>query len=318
MWGKSLHNISNVFIVNLSACDLITATSIIPFDTDFILRGYYNYGTFICGLKETAFMFSLSSSIINLLLLTLERFIQILYPYKHKNVFRRINVVVMLLLSWSYYGVIALFPLMYNPNAANGAGGTCFILLPPHYVTYQVTVNFFMPLLCILVMNVNIFRIAGRHAMCIQSQIDSLRRNTKRHKMVVVTSFLANYKAAKTIMVLVSLFLICWLPYMILVTANQICNLCSPREVTWVGNAINYSSIIFNPVLYGLNNRRLRKVVTRNLLGCFQQNNYNSSKLMNRFTRSSSGGLTVKKECSSINVDNSPSSGHHQWSCVLN
>ena len=268
IWRRSLYNAGNVFIVNLSICDLITATSTIPFDTDFILRGYYNYGTFICGLKETVFMFSLPSSMVNLLLLTVERFIKIIYPYRYPNIFIKKNVILVLLLSWSYYGIVALFPLMYDSNASHVADGKCFVSVPLHYVSYQLTVNFFIPLCCIITMNMMIFRTARRHARCIQKQMSSIG-NSRRRQRFLTTS--VNYKAAKTIMILVGLFLVCWLSYIILVTANIMCDICHPREVTWLGNAINYSSIALNPVLYGLHNKQIRQVIIRQLVGCFKQ-----------------------------------------------
>lgn len=289
IYGRNLHNIGNTFIVNLAICDLITATSTVPFDADFILRGHYNYGSFICGLKETVFMFSLPSSIFNLFLLTFERFIKILYPYHYKKVFVRRNVFLLLFTTWTYYGMVAASPLIYNSDAIYGQNGICYIRLPPYYITYQIVVNFSLPLICIMIMNLLIYRIARKHSLCIERQKSSLTDSPKRsfHRFSPTSLFTANYKAAKTIMILVGLFLVCWLSYIFIVTANVLCNLCQPREVTWFGNATNYSSIAFNPVLYGLYNKRIRKVITRNITTCFkkQSNNFASLRMLTGRTK---------------------------------
>ena len=71
------------------------------------------------------------------------------------------------------------------------------------------------------------------------------------------------YKAAKVIMKLVGLVVICWLSYIILSISNVLCDGCHPKEVTWGGSAINYSTVVFNPLLYGLLNKNIRKVLFR-------------------------------------------------------
>lgn len=270
---RILYDTSNVFMVSLSVCDLITASLTVPFDTDFILSGHYNHGPILCGLKETMFLLSLPSSIVNLLLLTVERFAKICYPYKYTVLFTRHNVMFMLIISWSYCGVVALFPFMYNISAVHTEGGVCYINLPPHYVTYQLVVNFFTPLLCIITMNMLILRTARKHANCIEKQKNSVHvfSSGKRHVSSVTTFFSANYKAAKTIMILVGMFLVCWLSYIIIVTANVICSQCHPREIIWLGNVINYASLALNPLVYGFHNKQIRKVFIRQFVGCFKQ-----------------------------------------------
>jgi hypothetical protein len=69
-------------------------------------------------------------------------------------------------------------------------------------------------------------------------------------------------------MVLFGVFLFCWLTFIVLVVWNILCRICHPREVTWTGNAINYSSVILNPLLYGLLNKKVRKVLWRRYTVC--------------------------------------------------
>ena len=57
LMNKILHSPTNAFVVNLAFCDLFTAVSILPFEIDFLVSGYYRYSRFVCGLKETIFIF---------------------------------------------------------------------------------------------------------------------------------------------------------------------------------------------------------------------------------------------------------------------
>ena len=73
-----------------------------------------------------------------------------------------------------------------------------------------------------------------------------------------------NLKAAKRVALLVGVFLVCWLSYIVVVAINFLCG-CTPQELTWVANIVNYSSTAINPILYGLLNKTIRREV-RNML----------------------------------------------------
>ena len=250
--NKILYSSTNIFIVNLAVCDMITAMTTLPFETEFLLRGYYGLGRFLCGLKETVFMFSLPSAIVNLFLLTLDRFVLIVFPHRHKDIFTKTNIFIIIIASWSYTLIVAFFPLMLNPNAVDVQHGSCYVTFPLSYSIYQVLVNFAIPLASILLMNVMIYRVAKRHT----------RNNHKNNTASV------NFRAAKIIMTLCGVCLFCWLTYIIMVLSNILCSVCHPRWLTWSGNALNYSSIALNPILYGLLNTKIRTVLFNKYCPC--------------------------------------------------
>lgn len=256
---RRLHTISNYFIVNLAVCDLLTALSTLPFDSEFLIRGYYNHGMVLCALKETAVMFSLPAAIVNLLLLTTERFITILFPFHHEKLFRKRKVILVIILSWTYFLLVAFFPLMYDKNAVQTVDGYCYVNFPMNYIYYQIFFNFLTPLCCVFVMNTLVFRVASKQAHTIRRQRSSVVSRSHSKKR----TFAANYKAAKTIMILVGNVFVCWLTYIIIVTSYVFCGLCLPREIVWIGNAVNYTSIAVNPIIYGLLNKRIRNIIFR-------------------------------------------------------
>lgn len=254
IWNKTLHSSTNVFMVNLAICDVITALTTLPFDAYFLLARYYGLGQFVCGLKETVFMFSLPSAILNLLLLTFDRFILIVFPHKHKDLFTRRNIYVVIIATWFYNLTIAFLPLIFNSNAVTVGCGVCYILYPLMLPVYHVLVNFTLPLVSILGMNLAIYQVAKKHG--------------HKHKK---NSVRVNFRAAKIIMILCGVCLFCWLTYIVMVMSNIMCNVCHPRWLTWSGNAINYSSIALNPILYGLLNKKIRNVLLEKYCRCFRR-----------------------------------------------
>ncbi|XP_057303782.1 alpha-1A adrenergic receptor-like [Hydractinia symbiolongicarpus] len=257
--AKRLHTIANVFIVNLAVCDLIMAALIMPFDAEFLLRGYYSHGDILCGFKEVALMFSLPSSVVNLLLLTLERFITVTFSFQRHIIFSKRNIALLIFVSWSYTLLVAIYPLMHKTHIVFVEQGFCWMEIPFEYVLYQLSANFLAPLLCIIILNILLFKVASKHEIAIRNQIQTSQRNQS------MLSYIANMKAAKTVLLLVGVFTFCWLTFIILVTANVLCHICHPREVTWTGNAVNYLSVALNPLLFGLRNKHIRKEMVRKI-----------------------------------------------------
>lgn len=260
-----LHSTTNTLIVNMAVSNILLAVCVLPFEFHFIVRGHYDLGYFVCGLKETIFMFSLPSQIVNLLLMTFERLIKILLPYRYESIFRKRVVQMMIVITWSYTLFVALFPFILAPLTSHPLvhvkQGKCWTYLTIHYIFYQIMGNFITPIVFIVGMNLKIFCIAQRHYRDIQLQTNHLNVHTTSKSKA--RNFTANFKAAKTVMMLFVVYSACWLTYILIVIANVACSICHPRELTWTSNAINYSSVALSPMLYGLRNVDIRKVVLR-------------------------------------------------------
>ena len=288
---KKLRSISNIFILNLAICDFITASACVSFDADLFIRGYFPYGTFVCGIREVAFMMSLPGSVGCLFWLSMERFVTIMFPFKRRAIITKKTVTGMIIITWSYTLCVALFPIMYNPDAVIVYYGACFMMFPLiEYGLYQAVVNFLFPAICIIIVNVTLLKVATKHARIIRKQ--HINHRNKNRKLL--PRVLANIKALKSIVFLVGVFVFCWLTFIIMVTANILCGVCHPREVTWIGNAINYSSVVLNPLVYGYSNRKIKKQIRRNFLKFY----------CTTFIKKRSNNILLKKFSSRSNFDN--------------
>ena len=280
--SRSLHNIMHVFIVNLAISDLITSAGTMPFDVDFMLRGYFDHGLVACGIMHFTFLISLPSSVLNLVLLTSERFVSVVAPFHRIRYLKRRNVIIVLTVTWLYTCIVALFPLVYKEDSITVSMGRCLIQNPISYDIFQIIANFLIPIIYICFANIVLFCVSNKHATRIRSlsvvaamepfnsgdskdsgmsqpvaPMRAKRRSSgRRNSMRTITK---NTKAAKRLALLVGVFLFCWLTYIILVATNLSCGVCHPRELTWVGNIINYSSSAINPLLYGLLNAKIRR-----------------------------------------------------------
>ena len=182
---------------------------------------------------------------------------------------------------WTYTLVTATFPLMYQSNAARIEHGYCWLKFPIGYQIFQVTANFLIPIVFIIAVYVKLFMISCAHAnktartinaigAILLNPMDVADGNSKPHKctkpkkLTCCAMLYRNLKASKRIALLVGVFLFCWLPFIILLAVNYVC-LCIPREITWLANVINYSSVAINPLLYGFLNKQIRKEVSKKI-----------------------------------------------------
>ena len=267
---RRLHSVFHVFIVNLAISDVITATGSIPFDVEFMFRGYFSHGDIACGVMNTVFLVSLPSSVFSLTLLTAERLIGVLYPCRINQIMTKNVVVVSIITMWTYVLLVGLFPIMYNRHAVMVVQGNCFLDLPLGYNIFMLFVNFVIPIVLICGANIVLLSIAQKHCRKQTRRVTLLSHSTmsvsdrigsRSPHSVKLTK---NLKAAKRVGLLVGVFLMCWLSYIIVVASNFIC-WCNPQELTWIANIVNYSSTAINPILYGLLNNTIRREV-RNML----------------------------------------------------
>lgn len=258
VYKRKLHTVTNILIVNLAIGDMFTAIFVVPFDVDYLIRGYFPDNIAACGFREVSFMLSLPTSVVSLLLLTFERFISVSFPFKRIRYLTKKNTYILITFSWCYTFLVAIFPIIYDKNAIFVDFGLCGMGFPMEYIFFQMFGNFLAPIIVICSMNIFLFRIASKHAIDIRkkSLIDASHSRKARPSML---TFGANLKAAKTVLLLVGIFLLCWLPFIIMAVHNILCDACHPREVTWTGSALNYASIFINPLLYGLRSREIRR-----------------------------------------------------------
>ena len=268
---SKMKDYSHVFMINLGIGDILTSVFVVPFHVDMLLREKFIHGKELCGISQIFFMLSLPSSVINLTLLTAERYINVRFPYKGKLYITKTTLIVVIVTSWTYSLLVSLFPVMYNPKGSiSVVKERCSFEFPRSYSVYQVIANFVVPVLIIVTLNILLFGIARKHALKMRQsgRIPSLltvgspndcstNRLSKYHTSFV--TFGNNIKAAKRLSLLVGVCLLCWLPYIVIVLVNILCNSCHNALATWIGNAINYSGTFLNPIIYGMMNKSVRK-----------------------------------------------------------
>lgn len=221
--NKSLRTRTNYFIASLAWADLLVGAISIPGWLAIIIAGCG--GSSLLLSVWTAFdMLAGIGSIFHLMALSWDRLCAIVWPLRHRLYSRR-KYIGILCLVWGLSSVVSGLSVIGNKNDTK---------------TYNVSVIilcFFVPLLGIVIAQGTIFyRI---HRARDRSGEHRSSRHIKRE-----------IRAAKTISIMIMLFVLGWLPFFIMALVNYIKHVAYSPNAVMAVKFLQYSNSFFNPILY--------------------------------------------------------------------
>ncbi|XP_022805870.1 histamine H2 receptor-like [Stylophora pistillata] len=252
---RKLRTKLNCFLASLAFSDLLLMGITVPLELEYHIQKKFIHGVVICELMYTIHFLALSSSSLNLLAVSVYRYITIAFPFSARLV-RPIHIVATIAVLWLYAVMTALLPLMgWRLRPSLIKYNLCVFSIEPEYVMFILTVNWVIPALIVVILYVMIFRIARIHAIKIARQ--QVLREYERIRSPL-------FKCAKTLGKIAIVCLICWLPYVtetILLLSHG--SSLVPRAVHLIFILCYYANSAINPFLYAGLCTDFREVFTK-------------------------------------------------------
>ncbi|CAH1259230.1 HTR7 [Branchiostoma lanceolatum] len=287
--ARKLRRPANYLIVSQAVADLLVAMAVMPLSLTNELEGKWGLGKPLCDLWISVDVFCCTASIINLCMISVDRYLAISHPLSYR-VHRTSRVMLMLVsVVWIISALISVPALLGWGDGNEYDGKTCLINQDVGYTIYSTLGAFYIPMLVMLVLYWRIYITVQRH------KHSSLRRTyvtrmspsvAERNVNVNVAndaptgssgaangrvqtaekpkppetkriSLTKEYKAARTLGAIVGAFILCWLPFFVLAIIRPFCNdTCRiPPVVDGVTLWLGYANSALNPAIYGgLNN----------------------------------------------------------------
>lgn len=252
---------TSLFILSLAVSDLVTAILAIPFDVYVILaNGLWFHGEATCKVWTTVYLLTIPTSNLTLLVLSIDRYKTLSEPlnqFRGRQSMTRGRILCYIAALWIYTLLCALLPhtgwkiWQLLPQSVNG--GVCVFSGSRLYNILVSWFHFILPALAMCVIYIMIYRQIRRHTRAVRPIDSPVTQNTQANLLLQ-----RNIRAAKRIAVIVSVFLLCWVPYSILSIIGNMCNQCLvkiPHEVFSVTLMTGYLNTALNPILYSFNNR---------------------------------------------------------------
>ncbi|XP_026224784.1 trace amine-associated receptor 13c-like, partial [Anabas testudineus] len=205
---RQLHTSTNLLLLSLAVSDFLVGLLVMPFQI-LLAEPCWLLGDLACILCSFLPFITVPASIVNMVLISVDRYVAVCDPlhYTAKITPKRIRISV--LLCWIYsvfYNFLFLFDNLKQPGRYNSCYGECVISVNG---AVDLVISFIIPISSIIILYMRVFVVAVSQARSMRSHIAAV----KLQRSVTVTVKKSELKAARTLGVVVAVFLMCYCPY---------------------------------------------------------------------------------------------------------
>ncbi|XP_054459669.1 alpha-1D adrenergic receptor [Anoplopoma fimbria] len=295
--NKHLQTVTNFFIVNLAMADLLLSIIVLPFSASLEVLGCWVFGRVFCNIWAAVDVLCCTASILSLCVISIDRYIGVKHCLKYPTIMTEKKAIAILLLVWLSSTVISVGPLLGWKEPPPVDDRICSITEEPGYALFSSLFSFYLPLMVILIMYFRVYVVARRTTKSLEAGMkrernksmevvlrihcrsvmeDARRSSSKSNKnhpfrsslSVRLMKFSREKKAAKTLAIVVGMFILCWLPFFFFLPMGAFFPALKPSEtvfkvVFWLG----YFNSCINPMIYPCSSKEFQRAFTR-LLRC--------------------------------------------------
>ncbi|XP_065159178.1 dopamine D2-like receptor isoform X2 [Atheta coriaria] len=161
---RTLQSATNYFIVSLALADLLVAVVVMPFAVYVLVNGAWTLPSFVCDFYIAMDVTCSTSSIFNLVAISIDRYIAVTQPIKyakHKNN-RRVWLTIVLV--WVISVAIGSPIVLGLNNTPNRIPDAC-LFYNSDFIIYSSLSSFYIPCIIMMFLYYNIFKALRRRAI---------------------------------------------------------------------------------------------------------------------------------------------------------
>ncbi|XP_074511903.1 somatostatin receptor type 5 [Sebastes fasciatus] len=237
---SKIESVTNIYILNLAIADELFMLGL-PFLAVQNTLQSWPFGSFMCRLVMTVDCINQFTSIFCLTVMSIDRYLAVVHPirsskWRRPQVAKVVNGTV-----WALSFLVVLPVVIF----ANRAGGTCNIAWPQPaniwaaaFIIYTSTVGFFCPLLII--------------CLCYLLIVFKVRSSGKKVHATSTKRRKSERKVTRMVVIVVAVFVFCWLPFYALNIINLMVSLPSEYQgLYYFVVVLGYANSCANPIVYG-------------------------------------------------------------------
>ncbi|KAF7655170.1 hypothetical protein LDENG_00060010 [Lucifuga dentata] len=240
---RHLRTVTHYFIVNLAVADLLLSATVLPFSAIFEILDRWVLGRVFCNVWAAVDVLCCTASIMSLCVISVDRYIGVSYPLRYPAIVTKHRVLLAVMLLWVLSIIISIGPLFGWKEPAPEDESICKITEEPGYAIFSAVGSFYLPLVIILAMYCRVYVVAHRESQGLKegqkttksdsecvilrihrgnttvSEDEALRSRT--HFALRLLKFSREKKAAKTLGIVVGCFVLCWLPFFLVLPIGE-------------------------------------------------------------------------------------------------
>lgn len=309
--NRNLRTITNMFILNLAAADILVSALSMPVTMVTIIKERWVFGDTACVALGFLTILSFIASVMSLAMIAISRYYYIVMWKTYRNSFTKRRALIYGAMVWFMSISLASPPLFGWAEYRFIPGKSyCFVYWPSnvYYMFFMITVCFFGPLSVTGFCYYNILSFTrnakrnvavSRNNVTPQSlsqepsanetqiknsiysvpeldggegrkpEMDTQRNETaiteldinedNKSKMREFQVTAEEARITNTLLVIVSLFIICWAPFAVTMFFDMYFPKPLPRAVDIISLFLGYLNSVCNPIVYGVSNSTFRR-----------------------------------------------------------
>ncbi|KAG8444569.1 hypothetical protein GDO86_009653 [Hymenochirus boettgeri] len=254
---RQLHSPTNFLILSLAVTDFLLGLLVMPYSMVRSLTSCWYFGDLFCKLHSGLDMALSTTSIFHLFFISLDRYYAVCKPlHYHKSITTNV-IEIFLFISWSI-SCLYSFGLVFSKVHTEGiqeimmtlsCTGSCSLVFNKIWGTISALVSFFIPGSLMVAIYMHIFSVANNHAKLVHNN-----RNPQPDKPDIKfkVSLKTESKAAKTLSIVMGVFILCWLPFFTLIIVDPYIHFAASEDIYSVALWLGYLNSALNPIIYAL------------------------------------------------------------------
>uniref|UniRef100_UPI0009B3485E trace amine-associated receptor 13c-like n=1 Tax=Monopterus albus TaxID=43700 RepID=UPI0009B3485E len=240
---RQLYNPTNFLLLSLAVADFLVGLFVMPLQI-LLTEPCWFLGDLVCVLCFFLNCITVNASVVNMVLISVDRYVAICDPLRYPTKITQKRVQVFVLLCWIYsifYSFLGLYDNLKQPGRYNSCYGQCAVNING---AVDIVLFFILPITAIIILYMRVFVVAVSQARAMRSHITAVTLQLT----VTVTVKKSELKAARTLGVLVAVFLLCYCPYYCATFSGYDIMMGSSVEVFM--SFLMYFNSCLNPVIY--------------------------------------------------------------------
>uniref|UniRef100_UPI0037E7165A trace amine-associated receptor 13c-like n=1 Tax=Semicossyphus pulcher TaxID=241346 RepID=UPI0037E7165A len=244
---RQLHIPTNLLLLSLAVSDFLVG--VLMFFQIMLIDGCWFFGDLMCALYQYLTYIITSASVGTMVIISVDRYVAICHPLHYPTEVTPKRVQVCVCLCWIcaiIFQSLILMDILEQPGRYHSCFGECIFFINYIAGIIDVIFTFIVPITVIVVLYMRVFVVAVSQARAMRSHIEAV---TLQHS-VKASAIKSEMKAARTLGVVVVVFLICLCPYFCVALTGQD-NLMNASSAAFVICLFYFNSCL-NPVIYAL------------------------------------------------------------------
>ncbi|XP_076877018.1 trace amine-associated receptor 13c-like [Brachyhypopomus gauderio] len=247
---KQLHTPTNLLILSLAVADLLVGLIAMPVNIMGLIDNCWYFGNIACVAVLVINNVTTVASLCSLTFIAVDRYIAVNDPLSYSIKITVSKTSVFIVSGWFSSLLYILIFLYFNDDLLPSlimirCHGECVMYVKYPWMTVDLIVTFVTPCSIMFILYSLIFNVARHQAIAVRSVI-----NSTFNRQLTKVPFTSETKAAKTLGIVVCVYLACWIPFYL--SSLFVENMSSFSLLWTVFGWLIYISSSMNPLIYAI------------------------------------------------------------------